>query len=52
MYARLKSAGWVADLALVSITVAWGSSFVVIRDALRAVDPFALVAYRFLLAAD
>jgi drug/metabolite transporter (DMT)-like permease len=47
---RLHAAGWAADLALVSITVAWGSSFVVIRDTVREVDPFGLVAYRFLLA--
>jgi drug/metabolite transporter (DMT)-like permease len=48
---RQRSAGWAADLGLVTSTLIWGSSFVIIRDTVRGLDPYALVAYRFWLAA-
>jgi drug/metabolite transporter (DMT)-like permease len=40
---------WV--LALVGVTAVWGATFVVVRDAVAAIPPFAFVAYRFLAAA-
>lgn len=38
-------------LGLVYCAAVWGATFYVVKDALDAVDPFAMVAYRFLLAA-
>lgn len=38
-------------LGLVYCAAVWGATFYVVKDALNAVDPTALVAYRFLLAA-
>jgi drug/metabolite transporter (DMT)-like permease len=38
-------------LGLVYCAVVWGATFYVVKDALDAVDPVAMVAYRFLLAA-
>lgn len=39
-----------ADLALLFSTLVWGSTFVVIKDTLRQVAPFGLLANRFALA--
>jgi drug/metabolite transporter (DMT)-like permease len=39
------------ELALVAVTAVWGSTFVVVRDAVAQVPPFAFIAYRFLAAA-
>lgn len=42
---RLSEAGLIYAAAI------WGSTFIVVKDALAYVDPLVLVAYRFLLAA-
>jgi drug/metabolite transporter (DMT)-like permease len=39
-----------ADLALVLVTVVWGSSFVVVKNVVRDAPPLAFVFFRFLLA--
>jgi len=39
-----------ADLALLAVTVIWGSTFVIIKDLLTQVAPFTLLAVRFGLA--
>jgi drug/metabolite transporter (DMT)-like permease len=39
------------ELAMVAVTAVWGSTFVLVRDAVAQVPPFAFVAYRFLAAA-
>ena len=46
---RLRAARW--ELALVAVTAVWGSTFVLVRDAVAAIPPFAFIAYRFLAAA-
>ena len=46
---RLRRA-YLADAGLVGITVIWGSTFVVIKDALGGVGPFEFVALRFAVA--
>lgn len=43
--------GRLADLGLLYCAAVWGSTFYLVKDALGAVDPNAMVAYRFLLAA-
>ncbi len=40
-----------ADLGLLYCAAIWGSTFYLVKGALDAVDPVAMVAYRFLLAA-
>lgn len=40
-----------ADLALVLVTLVWGSSFVVVKNVVRDAPPLAFVFFRFLLAA-
>ncbi|MDX6769834.1 MAG: DMT family transporter [Elusimicrobiota bacterium] len=42
---------WVVDLGLVYCAGVWGSTFFIVKDALAGVDPVAMVAHRFLLAA-
>jgi drug/metabolite transporter (DMT)-like permease len=39
-----------AELVLLGVTVAWGGSFLVAKDALATIAPFTLVASRFALA--
>ena len=39
-----------ADLILVAVTAAWGVTFVVVKDALDAADPFTFLAIRFAVA--
>ncbi len=39
------------DIMLLSATLVWGSSFFIIKDLVGSLDPFVLVAYRFLTAA-
>jgi drug/metabolite transporter (DMT)-like permease len=39
------------ELALVAVTAVWGSTFVLVRDAVAQIPPFTFVAYRFLAAA-
>jgi drug/metabolite transporter (DMT)-like permease len=34
--------------ALVAVTAVWGSTFVLVRDAVAQVPPFTFIAYRFL----
>jgi drug/metabolite transporter (DMT)-like permease len=46
---RLGAARW--ELALVAVTAVWGSTFVLVRDAVAGIPPFAFIAYRFLAAA-
>ena len=41
---------WQADLALVLVTVIWGSTFVVVKNTLNRVGPFVFVAARFWIA--
>ena len=40
-----------AELGLCYSAAVWGSTFYVVRDTVRTVDPMVLVGYRFLLAA-
>ena len=40
-----------ADLTLLFVAMAWGSNFVVIKDALDHVPPFTYLSVRFILAA-
>lgn len=42
---------WAVDLGLVYCAAVWGSTFYIVKDALAGVDPVAMVAHRFLLAA-
>jgi len=42
---------WQADLTLGLIALIWGSTFVVVKNALDAVDPLTFVGFRFALAA-
>jgi drug/metabolite transporter (DMT)-like permease len=39
------------ELAMVGVTAVWGSTFVLVRDAVEQIPPFTFVAYRFLAAA-
>ena len=39
------------ELAMVAVTAVWGSTFVLVRDAVAQVPPFTFLAYRFLAAA-
>jgi len=39
-----------ADLALLGVTVVWGSSFVIVKEALVLVPPFTFIALRFTVA--
>ena len=39
------------ELAMVAVTAVWGSTFVLVRDAVALIPPFAFIAYRFLAAA-
>jgi drug/metabolite transporter (DMT)-like permease len=52
---RVRPAGLLAayrwELALVGVTAVWGSTFVLVRDAVARVPPFTFVAIRFLAAA-
>jgi len=41
---------WQADLALGFVALIWGSTFVLVQNALDAVDPITFVAYRFFMA--
>jgi drug/metabolite transporter (DMT)-like permease len=45
-----RQSAYLADAALVGVTLVWGSTFVVIKDALPGVGPFEFVAMRFGLA--
>jgi len=42
---------WKADLALAAVTIIWGSTFVVVKNALASVSPVLFLAMRFTLAA-
>ena len=42
---------WQADLTLAGVTLIWGSTFVVVQNALDAVSPLTFIAWRFILAA-
>src|SRR5690554_1505858 len=42
---------WQADLALAFVALIWGSTFVVVKNALDTVGPLTYVAWRFWLAA-
>src|ERR1700693_3419160 len=48
---RHRSESLRADLALGAVTLLWGSSFVVVRNALDDAPPLALLFWRFLVAA-
>lgn len=41
---------WLADASLLLVTLIWGTTFVVVKEALTAVTPAAFLALRFLLA--
>jgi len=42
---------WVLDTGLFYCALIWGSTFFIVKDIVSAVDPLALVGYRFLLSA-
>lgn len=46
-----KQKKWLSDLALLFVAFAWGGGFLAVKDALNAVPPMYLMAYRFVLAA-
>ncbi len=48
---RRRVAAYRWELAMVAVTAVWGSTFVLVRDAVAQVPPFAFIAYRFLAAA-
>jgi drug/metabolite transporter (DMT)-like permease len=48
---RLGVGAYRWELAMVAVTAVWGSTFVLVRDAVAQVPPFAFIAYRFLAAA-
>ncbi|MCC6904952.1 MAG: DMT family transporter [Anaerolineae bacterium] len=41
---------WQAEAALIFITVIWGTTFIVVSDALKSVPPLAFVSLRFLMS--
>lgn len=45
----LERRRYLADLALVLVTIIWGSTFVFVKDALTGFSPFAFIAGRFAL---
>lgn len=45
------NAVWWADLGLLYCAAVWGATFYMVKEALGAVDPTTLVAYRFLFSA-
>jgi drug/metabolite transporter (DMT)-like permease len=50
MNQRATAACWRADLALVGITVIWGATFVIVKEALRSASPLVFLALRFSIA--
>jgi len=42
---------WLPDLSLLGATAVWGTTFVVVRDAIREIPPLTFIASRFTLAA-
>src|SRR5690348_16387619 len=49
MTTRLKQV--LSDASLLYVAAIWGSTFIVVKDSLRNIDPIVMVGYRFLLAA-
>jgi drug/metabolite transporter (DMT)-like permease len=49
--ATSRSSRWSADLALVAVTLVWGTTFVVVKQALADVSTFLFLALRFTLGA-
>lgn len=41
----------IADLGLLYAAAIWGSTFFLVKDSLKSIDPVVLVGYRFVLAA-
>lgn len=41
---------FIADAALLACSVIWGSTFFIVKDVIRDMDPFVLVFYRFAVA--
>lgn len=39
-----------ADLSLLLVTAIWGTTFVIVKDAVRTIDPYTFIAMRFVLA--
>jgi drug/metabolite transporter (DMT)-like permease len=50
MRVKFSMKRWKADIALVLVTAIWGSTFVVVKNALDAVGPLVFVAVRFWVA--
>ena len=46
---RMKT--WIAELMLLSACVIWGSGFAIMKDALDAIPPNYILAFRFSIAA-
>lgn len=42
---------WVADVSLLFVTLVWGATFVMVKDAIREVPPLCFLGLRFTLAA-
>ncbi|MBI5267030.1 MAG: DMT family transporter, partial [candidate division Zixibacteria bacterium] len=40
----------IADLGLFYAAAIWGSTFIIVKDALNGIDPLTMVGYRFLIA--
>jgi drug/metabolite transporter (DMT)-like permease len=45
-----RLAAWQADLLLLAVAFVWGTTFVLVKNALGEISPFAFLAIRFLLA--
>jgi drug/metabolite transporter (DMT)-like permease len=48
---KAKAINALPDLALLLVAMVWGTTFVMVKDALSSVDANALIAYRFAIAA-
>lgn len=48
---RSKTLQWLMNAGLLYAAAIWGSTFVIVKDALQSVSPHILVGYRFALAA-
>ncbi|MFQ6059314.1 MAG: EamA family transporter, partial [Anaerolineae bacterium] len=47
---RLQRRQFLADLALLFVALIWGSTFVMVKEAVSQVRPFSFIALRFTLA--
>lgn len=46
-----QSKEWLSELGLLFTVAVWGTTFVIVKDTLRNIDPLILVGYRFFISA-